>query len=125
LSKTIAVLLGGALGTGCRYWLSTFVYSVVVRPTFPFANLIINVSGSLLIGLLAGLFEQRVLVSPTLRVGLLTGLLGGYTTFSSFAFETYTLLRDGEMGLALVNAAGSVVLGLSAVWVGMRVAQSF
>lgn len=125
MSKTIAVLLGGALGTGCRYWLSTFVYSVVVRPTFPFANLIINVSGSLLIGLLAGLFEQRVLVSPTLRVGLLTGLLGGYTTFSSFAFETYTLLRDGEMGLALVNAAGSVVLGLSAVWVGMRVAQSF
>lgn len=125
MSKTIAVLLGGALGTGCRYWLSTFVYSVIVQPTFPYANLIINVSGSLVIGLLAGLFEQRVLISPTLRVGLLTGVLGGYTTFSSFAFETYALLRDGELGLALLNAAGSVVLGLGAVWVGMRVAQSF
>lgn len=125
MSKTIAVLLGGALGTGCRYWLSTFVYSVIVEPTFPYANLIINISGSLAIGILAGLFEQRVLISPTLRIGLLTGVLGGYTTFSSFSYETYTLLRAGELGLALLNAMGSIVLGLVAVWVGMRVAQSF
>jgi CrcB protein len=124
LSKTIVVLLGGALGTGCRYWLSTFVYSIIIKPTFPYANFIINVSGSLIIGVLAGLFEQRVLVSPTLRVGLLTGVLGGYTTFSSFSFETYTMLRDGELGLALLNAMGSVVLGLAAVWLGMRIAQS-
>jgi len=124
LSKTIAVLLGGALGTGCRYWLSTLVYSIVVQPTFPYANFIINVSGSLIIGLLAGLFEQRLLISPVLRAGLLTGVLGGYTTFSSFSYETYALLRDGEVGLALLNAMGSVVLGLAAVWVGMRVAQS-
>lgn len=98
---------------------------MIVEPTFPYANLIINVSGSLIIGLLAGLFEQRVLVSPALRVALLTGVLGGYTTFSSFAFETYTLLRDGEIGLALLNSAGSVALGLAAVWVGMRIAQIF
>jgi len=124
LSKTIAVLLGGAVGTGCRYWLSTLVYSIVVEPTFPYANFIINVSGSLIIGLLAGLFEQRLLISPVLRAGLLTGVLGGYTTFSSFSYETYALLRDGEVGLALLNAMGSVVLGLAAVWVGMRVAQS-
>ena len=124
MSKTIAVLLGGALGTGCRYWLSTLVYSIVVQPTFPYANFIINVSGSLIIGLLAGLFEQRLLISPVLRAGLLTGVLGGYTTFSSFSYETYALLRDGEVGLALLNAMGSVVLGLAAVWVGMRVAQS-
>ena len=123
MNKTIAVLLGGALGTGCRYWLSTFVYTLVKEPSFPYANLIINVSGSLLIGLLAGLFESRVLVSPTLRVALLTGVLGGYTTFSSFSFETYSLLRDGEMWRAALNAAGSVLLGLAAVWVGMRLAQ--
>src|SRR5262249_6384934 len=109
LIKTFAVLLGGAFGTGCRYWLSTLVYSLIVKPTFPWANLIINVSGSLIIGVLAGLFEQRVLVSPALRVALLTGVLGGYTTFSSFAFETYTLLRDGELGLAVLNSMGSVV----------------
>ena len=122
--KTIAVLVGGAIGTGCRYWLSTFVYSIV-EPTFPYANFIINVSGSFIIGVLWGLFEQRLLVSPILRVALITGVLGGYTTFSSFSFETYALLRGGEFGLALLNAAGSVVLGLAAVWVGMRLAHSF
>lgn len=124
MSKTLALLLGGALGTGCRYWLSTLVYSIIVEPTFPYANMIINVSGSLAIGFLAGLFEQRILISPVLRLALLTGVLGGYTTFSSFAYETYTLLRDGELGLAFLNAAGSVFLGLGAVWVGIRVAQS-
>ena len=123
--KTIAVLVGGAIGTGCRYWLSTFVYSIIVEPTFPYANFIINVSGSFIIGVLWGLFEQRLLVSPILRVALITGVLGGYTTFSSFSFETYALLRGGEFGLALLNAAGSVTLGLAAVWVGMRLAHSF
>jgi CrcB protein len=81
LSKTIVVLFGGALGTGCRYWLATFVYSVIIEPTFPYANLIVNVSGSLIIGFLAGLFEQRVLVSPTLRAGLFTGVLGAILLF--------------------------------------------
>jgi len=123
LGKTIAVLLGGAFGTGMRYFLSTFVYSVIKQPSFPYANLIINVSGSFAIGLLAELFDARLLVSPTVRVAILTGVLGGYTTFSSFSFETYSLLRDGQMGLAFVNASGSVLLGLLAVWLGVRVAQ--
>lgn len=123
LGKTIAVLLGGAFGTLLRYFLSTFVYQLVKQPTFPYANLIINVSGSFAIGLLAESFDARWLVSPTLRVAVLTGVLGGYTTFSSFAFETYALLRDGQMGLAMVNASGSVLLGLLAVWLGVRVAQ--
>jgi len=123
LGKTIAVLLGGAFGTGMRYFLSTFVYCVIKQPSFPYANLIINVSGSFAIGLLAELFDARLLVSPTVRVAILTGVLGGYTTFSSFSFETYSLLRDGQMGLAIVNASGSVLLGLLAVWLGVRVAQ--
>jgi fluoride exporter len=123
--KVLLVLLGGALGTGCRYWLSTFVYSVIEKPSFPYANFIINVSGSFIIGILAELLEARVLVSPTVRVALLTGLLGGYTTFSSFSFETFSLLRDGQMWLALVNALGSVLLGLVAVWMGVRLAQLF
>jgi len=123
LGKTIAVLLGGAFGTGLRYFLSIFVYSIVKQPSFPYANLIINVSGSFAIGLLAELFDARWLVSPTWRVAILTGVLGGYTTFSSFSFETYSLLRDGQLGLAVVNASGSVLLGLLAVWLGVRVAQ--
>ena len=123
MGKTIAVLLGGAFGTGMRYFLSTFVYSVIKQPSFPYANLIINVSGSFAIGLLAELFDARWLVSPTVRVAILTGVIGGYTTFSSFSFETYSLLRDGQMGLAVVNASGSVLLGLFAVWLGVRAAQ--
>jgi CrcB protein len=124
-TKVLLVLLGGALGTGCRYWLSVYVYSIVEKPSFPYANFIINVSGSFVIGILAELFEARVLVSPTVRAALLTGVLGGYTTFSSFSLETFSLLRDGEMWLALVNALGSVFLGLVAVWLGVRLVQLF
>jgi fluoride exporter len=121
--KILLVLLGGALGTGCRYGLSALIYSVIEKPTFPYANFVINISGSFLIGFLAELFEARVLVSPAVRAALRTGVLGGYTTFSSFSFETLSLLRDGEIWLALVNALGSVLLGLVAVWLGMRLAQ--
>src|SRR5436853_5357216 len=125
MRKRLWVLPGGAFGTGCRYGLSSFVYAYVFkRPTFPYANFIINISGSFLIGLLAELFEARVLVSPTTRVALLTGVLGGYTTFSSFSFETFSLLRDGETGLATLNASASVLLGLGAVWLGVRLAQA-
>jgi CrcB protein len=121
--KIALVLAGGALGTGCRYALSSLVYRWMDKPTFPWANLVINVSGCFAIGVLVQLFETRALVSPAARAALLTGVLGGYTTFSSFAFETMALLRDGETALALLNAAGSLGLGLAAVWVGMRLAQ--
>jgi CrcB protein len=120
--KYFAVLAGGALGTGLRYSLSNLIYSVIKEPVFPYGNLVINVSGSLLIGFLAALFEAR-LVSPTIRVALLTGVLGGYTTFSSFSYETFALLRDGEIWRGMLNVIASVVLGLGAVWVGVRVAQ--
>jgi fluoride exporter len=125
VTKYLVVLAGGAFGTGLRYFLSTFIYSVMKEPTFPYANLVINVSGSFVIGVLTELFADRVLVSPTVRVALLTGILGGYTTFSSFSYETYSLLRDGEMWRAILNAVGSVLLGLIAVWLGVRLAQQF
>lgn len=123
LIKYLAVLAGGAFGTGLRYSLSTLIYSMITQPTFPYANLVINVSGSFMIGLLAELFDTRALVSPIVRIAVLTGILGGYTTFSSFSFETYELLRDGELCRGALNAAGSVLLGLAAVWAGVRIAQ--
>src|SRR5215510_7487308 len=119
--KIMLVLLGGALGTGCRYGLSSFIYSRIERPTFPYANLVINVSGSFAIGVLAELFDGRTLVSTTTRAALLTGFLGGYTTFS---YETFSLIRDGEWFRATLNSVGSVLLGLLAVWLGVRLAQS-
>lgn len=125
MTKYLAVLAGGAFGTGLRYFLSTFIYSVIKEPTFPYANLVINVSGSFVLGVLTELFAERLLVSPTVRIAVLTGILGGYTTFSSFSYETYSLLRDGEMWRAILNAVGSVLLGLVAVWLGVRLAQQF
>jgi CrcB protein len=123
MQKILLVLLGGAFGTGLRYFLSLAIYSFVKGPRFPWGNLAVNVSGCFAIGILAELFEDRLLVSPTVRVALLTGVLGGYTTFSSFAFETLSLIRDGEIGLAMLNVSASVLLGLAAVWAGMRAAQ--
>src|SRR5262245_52394401 len=114
--KIILVLLGGAIGTDFRYGLSSLVYSRIESPTCPYANLTINESGRLAIGLLAELFNERVLGSPAIRAALLTGLLGGYTTFSSFSYETFSLIRDGEWFRAALNAVGSVLLGLIAVW---------
>jgi CrcB protein len=75
------------------------------------------------IGILAQLFESRLLVSPVTRVVLLTGVLGGYTTFSSFAYETFSLLREGEFWFATLNVSLSVFLSLVAVWAGIRLAQ--
>jgi CrcB protein len=127
--KLICVLIGGALGTGCRYGLSLFVQSLSSsqnadgKTPFPYATFLINVSGSFVIGLLAELFDSKVPVSPVVRAALLTGVLGGYTTFSSFSLETLALLRDGSWLPAFINAVGSVLLGLLAVWLGVRLAQ--
>ena len=123
MTRYLAVIAGGAVGTALRYFLSNVVYTIVKEPTFPYANLVINVSGSFAIGLLVELFEVRALVSPTMRIAVLTGILGGYTTFSSFSFETYALLREGQEWRAVLNAAGSVLLGLAAVWAGVRVGR--
>lgn len=125
LTKVLLVLTGGAIGTGCRYGLSAFVYSLVAKPAFPYATFIINISGSFVIGFLAELFDTRVGVSPTVRAALLIGVLGGYTTFSSFSLEILTLLRDGAVLRPLVYAFGSLFLGLTAVWIGVRLAQLF
>src|SRR5262245_23610821 len=122
--KIILVLLGGAIGTGCRFGLTALIYSRVKNPKFPYANLVINVSGSFIIGFLAELFDNRVHVSPTARAALFVGFLGGYTTFSSFSLETFLLIREDEWLRATLYSAGSVMLGLAAVWLGVRLAQN-
>jgi fluoride exporter len=123
--KILLVLLGGALGTGLRYGLSTLITSVFRQPEYPYGTFIINVTGSFAIGILASLFAARPWASDVARAALMTGVLGGYTTFSSFSLETYTLLQDGRAGLAILYVAASVLLGLGAVWAGMRFAQVF
>jgi len=113
------IAVGGALGTLARFVLSGFV-AHHVGETFPWGTLIVNVSGSFVIGFFATFFgpEGRFLAGPTARHFVMTGILGGFTTFSSFSLQTLTLAREGEWFRAGANTVGSVVLCLLAVWLG-------
>lgn len=120
------IAAGSALGGVARYWLS----GVVARfagETFPWGTLLVNVSGSLLIGIIAALTasEGRFFIGSTSRLALMAGLLGGYTTFSSFSLQTLALLQDGDWWRAGANIVLSVVLCLFAVWIGYAAASSF
>jgi CrcB protein len=114
----LAIALAGSLGALLRYWLD----GVVSRRTgggFPWGTFVVNVSGSLVLGLLFTLLTERYRVDAWIRSGLMIGFLGAYTTFSTFSLETYRLLEDRAVGLAAANAFGSVAAGLAAVYVGV------
>jgi fluoride exporter len=113
------VMLGSALGGVLRYWLSGFA-AEHIGETFPIGTLIVNVSGSFVIGFFAALTgpDGRVFAGTDARQFVMTGICGGYTTFSSFSLQTLNLARDGEMALAGANVVLSVVLCLVAVWLG-------
>ena len=117
MQKTIFIAFAGLVGTLIRYWLSGFV-ARQYGETFPWGTLVVNLIGSFLAGAMYHLAEERFLISPTLRTIIFIGLLGGFTTFSSYGLQTFTLLRDGEIGLATLNIALSNVLGLVMVWAG-------
>ena len=119
----VAVALGGVLGCCARYGVSQAVQSVYGK-NFPVATLIVNVSGCLAMGFLFYLTLERVSVSPSLRVAILTGVLGGFTTFSAFAMETLLLAKDGRVGYAVAYVVLSVSLCLGAVWFGAWCARS-
>jgi CrcB protein len=119
------VAIGGALGTTGRYWLSGVV-ARTIGETFPWGTLIINVSGSFIIGFFAALAgpDGRVFVGSTARQFVMVGLCGGFTTFSSFSLQTLNLMNDGEWLRAGGNIGLSVALCLIAVWVGFVLAST-
>ncbi len=121
----IWVAIGGAIGTVGRYWLSGVV-ARLVGETFPWGTLLINVTGSFVIGFFATLTgpDGRVYAASSTRQFVMTGICGGYTTFSSFSLQTLNLANDGEMLRAGANVGLSVVLCLLAVWAGSIVANS-
>lgn len=118
----VLVFLGGGIGAAARYWLSGVVYQKV-SIDFPYGTLTVNAIGCLLIGILMAAMEERFLVQPSLRVFLTIGILGGFTTFSTFSFETIALLRDGEILYALVNIFTSIFVCLFGTWVGMQIGK--
>jgi CrcB protein len=123
MTKTLLAGCGGFLGSIARYLLGGAVHRLVQAPVFPFGTLLVNVSGCLAIGVLGSLADLRGILSPEARVFLLIGVLGGFTTFSSFGYETFQLLRDGETLPALLNVALQLGLGLGAVWAGNAVTR--
>ncbi|PYK11694.1 MAG: fluoride efflux transporter CrcB [Verrucomicrobia bacterium] len=115
----ILVMVGGALGTGARFWASGFI-AEAAGELFPLGTLVVNVTGSFAIGLFAGFTDPGgpFLVSPRVRQFFMIGLCGGYTTFSSFSLQTLDLARDGDWFNAFLNAVLSFVCCIAAVWLG-------
>jgi CrcB protein len=122
VTKLFFVGLGGFIGTLGRYWLSEAI-ARRYGETFPLGTLIVNALGCFLIGLLFYLLYDRIPVNPTSRGVVFVGLLGGFTTFSAYGLHTFTLVRDGELVLALLNVAVSNVLCLVLVWFGYTLAK--
>jgi len=120
--KWMMIALGGALGTVVRYICSGLDYRWS-NGVFPVSTLLVNLLGSLAIGFLWGMFE-RAAVSPNVRLFMMIGVLGGFTTFSTFALENFNLIRDGELKIALWNIGLSNVVGIGLVFVGFAGARA-
>jgi fluoride exporter len=115
----VAVAVGGALGSVARFWMAT-VMTALTGPRFPWGTLLINVLGSFVIGVVAGmtLTPARVGMHPDIRIFLMTGICGGFTTFSAFSLQTLELMQNGDVVPAFGYAVGSVVLCVFATYCG-------
>ena len=120
MTNILLVGLGGFIGSIARYKLGGWLLHLTVHEKFPYSTFAVNVFGCLIVGILAGLAEKHEFFGPGARLFLFTGLLGGFTTFSAFGLETMFLLRRGEPWVAALYVVASVLLGLVAVWVGIK-----
>lgn len=122
-SKILAVALGGAMGASLRYMSAATTHSLLGH-AFPYGTLLVNVLGSLLIGYLVVLLPESGHHSPILRLLLISGILGGFTTYSAFSIETLTLLQEGQLVKAGLNIVLTVLSCLLAVWAGYLLART-
>jgi len=122
IQRLLFVGLAGLAGTLCRYGLSGFV-ARRFGETFPTGTLLVNVIGCFVAGFLLYTLNERFLISEVVRTALMIGFLGGFTTFSSFGEQTFTLMRDGETFFAVMNVLLSNVIGIASVWVGYALAK--
>jgi CrcB protein len=122
MSQVIAIAAGGAIGALLRYWVSTGAHAVLGRG-FPYGTLTVNVLGSLLIGFLYIWLLERLVTGPALRAFLLIGVLGAFTTFSTFSMETLNLMESGQLGRAVVNVIISVTVCIAAAGLGVFAAR--
>ncbi|KGM51420.1 hypothetical protein N792_09720 [Lysobacter concretionis Ko07 = DSM 16239] len=125
MKSILLVGLGGFIGSVARYKLGGLVLHLTAQERFPYSTFAVNILGCLAIGLLAGLAERYELFGPGTRLFLFTGLLGGFTTFSAFGLDAMFLVRRGELLVAALYAGASVVLGITAVWLGLKLIAAF
>ena len=124
LIHAVVIGSGGFLGALARYGLSGLVNRQLPLATYPYGTLVVNLLGCLMIGLVVGLTESRQLLGPEMSMFALIGILGGFTTFSTFAYETFTMIRNDETLRAVTNVGGHVLIGLACVWLGYSLTTS-
>jgi CrcB protein len=120
--KLILIFVGSGLGGILRYAVQGLVQQLAAV-SFPLGTLAVNVAGCFIIGVLAAVFSGPILIREEYRIGLTVGIIGGFTTFSTFGLETFNLANAGQVRLALANVLASCVLGFVAVWIGYRIAE--
>jgi CrcB protein len=120
--KWSLIALGGAVGSMLRYAVQGWAQRLT-DGSFPIGTFVVNMVGCLAIGFLSGFFASPQLIREEYRIGITIGLLGGFTTFSTFGIESFNLVNDGELRLALLNVLASCGIGLVAVWAGYRLAE--
>jgi len=118
MSKYLMVGIGGFLGAIARFWLGGYV-SAKMGTRFPYGTFIINCTGSFFIGFVITMLAERTHWSPNWRYLIPIGFIGAYTTFSTFEYETFRVIQDGEMLVAFLNIVLSVIVGFLAVWLGV------
>ena len=124
MDRYLVVFAGAGLGGLARYLAGTWI-TAKYGGRFPMGTFVINVTGSFLIGVVMTMLTERLQPHPNWRLFLVVGILGGYTTFSSFEYETFVAARSGDSLLALLNVVGSVVFGYIAVWLGAILGTRF
>ena len=123
MQKLVYIALAGGLGSLCRYGLSGLVHRLAGHG-FPFGTFVVNILGCLLFGLVWGGLEERVGLGPEIRLIVLTGFMGAFTTFSTFAFETMSLIQHSQWWAVFANLAGQIVVGLALVFLGMALGRA-
>ncbi len=122
MSKLLLIGVGGFIGSVLRYWVSGYVQQVTKSVEFPYGTLVVNLIGCFVIGFLSQLAETRGVFTAESRAFVFIGVLGGFTTFSTFGNESMNLLRDGENVFSLANVGAHMAFGLGAVWLGRTLA---
>jgi len=118
MNQLLVIAAGGAFGSVMRFLMSSWVYSALGRG-FPYGTLAVNIIGCLLMGFLTVLLVERMSLGPEWRAAILIGVLGGFTTFSSFSIETWNLIEAGAHAKAIANMVLSVVVCVGATWIGV------